>query len=65
MTARTDESPWASLSEVARILGISRNSAKAAIRAGRIGSRQVAGLRHRQYSRRDVDRVSRESVATQ
>jgi predicted site-specific integrase-resolvase len=64
MTSRTDSQAWVSLRAVARILGVSVKTAAKVIRAGKIRSRHLQGVKDRQYARVDALRLAETSEST-
>jgi hypothetical protein len=63
MTDLSDSRPWISLRAVARILAVDVKTAAGIIRAGKIRSRHLPGVRFRRYARVDVVRVAQAAEA--
>ncbi len=51
-----------SIPEAAKLLGISRSSMQRIVRAGRVASIQVPGMRTRRLLREDVEQLARASI---
>jgi hypothetical protein len=60
-TPTATQSEWVDASEAARIIGVTRQSVPILTAEGLLGCRAIPGTRRR-YSRRDAERIARESV---